>query len=88
LLHRSATPLTRDDLRDRIRKIVVEQLGIDPDQLLPETRIPDLGADSIGTLELTMAVEDEFDLEFPDTVLDRLHTVEDVTTYLAERLGL
>jgi acyl carrier protein len=80
--------MTRDDVRERVRRIVVEQLDLDPAHLLPTTHIPDLRTDSIGTLELTMALEDEFDLEFPDQVLDRLQTVEDVTGYLAMRLGV
>jgi acyl carrier protein len=88
LPHRAEAALTRDEVTARVRRILVEQLDIDPDHLLPSTNIPDLGGDSIGTLELTIALEDEFDLEFPDAVLDRLHTVEDVAGYLAGRLGI
>lgn len=86
--HRFATTPTRDDLRDRLRRVIAEQFDIDPDHLAPGTVISRLGADSVGALELTMAVEDAFDIEIEDAALDRLHTLEEVTRYLAERLGV
>jgi acyl carrier protein len=79
---------TRDELRGRVRKIIVEQGGVDPRTLTSKTKILDLGWDSIGTVELTMALEDAFDLEIPDAALDQLHTVQDVIDYLTDRLGL
>ena len=86
--HRTITTFGRDELRERVRKVVAEQFDIDPDHLLPGTEISRLGSDSIGTLELTMAIEDAFDVEIEDAQLDRLHTLEEVTTYLANRLGV
>ena len=86
--HRYAIPPTRDELRDRLRRGIAEQFDIDADHLMPATVISRLGTDSIGALELTMAVEDAFDIEIEDAALDRLHTLEEVTGYLAERLGV
>lgn len=53
---------------DKIKEIVVEQLGVDADQVTPEANfVDDLGADSLDTVELIMAFEEEFDIEIPDT---------------------
>ena len=86
--HRTVTPLNRDELGERLRLVVCGQFDIDPDHLTPNTAISGLGADSLGALELTMAVEDAFDIEIPDRALDQLHTFRDVADYLAERLAI
>jgi acyl carrier protein len=86
--HRTAAPHTKDELRDRLRKLIAAECEIDVELLHPGTEISRLGVDSIHAVELTMAIEDEFDLEIPDHALDRLHTFEEVTEYLAGRLGV
>lgn len=63
------------------------QCEVEPSELHPATEISRFGTDSFHALELTMAIEDEFDIEIPDHALDRLQTLEEVTAYLAERLG-
>jgi acyl carrier protein len=85
---RTAAPQTRDELRERLRKLILAACDVDPDALHPDTEISRLGSDSIRAVELTMAIEDEFDLEIPDDALDRLHTFEEVTNYLAGRLAV
>lgn len=68
---------------DKIREIVVEQLGVDADQVVPEASfVDDLGADSLDTVELIMAFEEEFDVEIPDTDAERIKTVQDVIDYI------
>ena len=61
---------------DKIREIVVEQLGVDAEQVVPEANfVEDLGADSLDTVELIMAFEEEFDVEIPDTDAEKIKTV-------------
>lgn len=68
---------------DKIREIVVEQLGVDTDQVTLEANfVEDLGADSLDTVELIMAFEEEFDVEIPDTEAEKIKTVQDVVNYI------
>ncbi|MBS5037488.1 MAG: acyl carrier protein [Fusobacterium sp.] len=70
---------------DKIKEIVVEQLGVDADQVTPEANfVDDLGADSLDTVELIMAFEEEFDIEIPDTDAEKIKTVQDVMDYIEE----
>ena len=70
---------------DKIKEIVVEQLGVDADQVTPEANfVDDLGADSLDTFELIMAFEEEFDIEIPDTDAEKIKTVQDVMDYIEE----
>jgi acyl carrier protein len=71
---------------DRVKEIIVEQLGVNPDQVTPEAKfIEDLGADSLDTVELVMAFEEEFGSEIPDEDAEKLQTVGDVIKYVEER---
>jgi len=68
---------------DKIKKIVVEQLGVEEDEIQKESSfIDDLGADSLDIVELIMALEEEFDLEIPDTEAEKITTVGDVVDYI------
>ena len=70
---------------DRIKKIVVDQLGVKPDQVTPEAKfIEDLGADSLDTGELVMALEEEFGNEIPDEEAEKLVTVGHVVSYIED----
>jgi len=70
-------------IEDQIRKIVVGQLGVKPDQITPEAKfIEDLGADSLDTVELVMALEETFGSEIPDEDAEKLTTVGDVIQYI------
>ena len=70
---------------DRIKKIIVEQLGVNEDQIKPEAKfIEDLGADSLDTLELVMALEEEFGTEIPDEEAEKLQSVGDVVKYIED----
>ncbi len=70
-------------LEEKIRDIIVEQLGVSADQVTPEASfIEDLGADSLDTVELVMAFEEEFGAEIPDEDAEKLTTVGGVNEYL------
>ena len=69
----------------RVRDIIVEQLGVKPDQVTAEAKfIEDLGADSLDTVELIMALEEEFGIEVPDEQAEKLQSVGDVIKYVEE----
>jgi acyl carrier protein len=69
----------------RVKDIIVEQLGVKPDQVTPEAKfIEDLGADSLDTVELVMALEEEFGVEVPDEQAEKLQSVGDVIKYIEE----
>ncbi len=69
----------------RVKDIVVEQLGVKPDQVTPQAKfIEDLGADSLDTVELVMALEEEFGIEVPDEQAEKLQSVGDVIKYVEE----
>jgi acyl carrier protein len=73
-------------VENRIREIIVEQLGVAVDEVVPEaTFIDDLGADSLDLVELVMAIEEEFDLEIPDEDAERIQSVQDANNYIEER---
>jgi len=70
-------------LEERVKEIIVEQLGVNAEQVTPEASfIDDLGADSLDTVELIMAFEEEFGAEIPDEEAEKLTTVGKVTDYL------
>jgi acyl carrier protein len=73
-------------LEDKVKDIIVEQLGVNAEQVTPEASfIEDLGADSLDTVELVMAFEEEFGAEIPDEDAEKLTTVGAVITYLKEK---
>ena len=70
-------------VEEKVRDIVVEQLGVKPEQVTPQAKfIEDLGADSLDIVELVMAFEEEFGNEIPDETAEKLQTVGDVIEYL------
>lgn len=70
---------------DRVKKIVVEQLGVEADEVqMSSTFVDDLGADSLDIVELIMAFEEEFNIEIPDEKAEKIKTVEDVVKYIDE----
>ena len=68
---------------DRVKAIVVEQLGVEADQVMPQSKfVEDLGADSLDVVELVMALEEEFDLEIPDEDAEKIATVGEAAKYI------
>lgn len=68
---------------DRVKAVVIKQLGVEADRVaLDSSFIGDLGADSLDTVELIMALEEEFDIEIPDEDAESIKTVSDVVSYI------
>jgi acyl carrier protein len=75
-----------NSIESKVRDIIVEQLGVNSDQVTVEAKfIEDLGADSLDTVELVMAFEEEFGIEVPDEEAEKLLTVADVIRYIEDR---
>ncbi|MDX1496517.1 MAG: acyl carrier protein [Salinisphaeraceae bacterium] len=70
-------------VEDRVKKIVAEQLSVSDDQVKPESSfVDDLGADSLDTVELVMALEEEFEADIPDEEAEKIATVQDAIDYI------
>ncbi len=73
---------------NRVREIIMEQLEVESHQVTEDAKfIEDLGADSLATIELVMALEEEFDIEIPDEDADKIKTVKDAVEYLDKHVG-
>ena len=71
------------DIEERVKKIVVEHLGVDQSKIESDSKfIDDLGADSLDTVELVMAFEEEFGCEIPDDVAEKIVTMKDAVSFL------
>jgi len=76
------------NIEQKVKDIIVQQLGVDPEKVkLEASFVEDLGADSLDTVELVMAFEEEFDLEIPDDDAEKLTTVGKAMEYLEKRLA-
>ena len=70
-------------IEERVIKIIVEQLGVKPEDVRPEASfVEDLGADSLDTVELVMALEEEFETEIPDEEAEKISTVQSAIDYV------
>ncbi|EED34408.1 acyl carrier protein [Luminiphilus syltensis NOR5-1B] len=75
-------------IEDRVKKIVAEQLGVKEDEVSTEASfVDDLGADSLDTVELVMALEEEFETEIPDEEAEKITTVQLAISYINENLA-
>ena len=73
------------DIAERVKKIVVEHLGVEPDKVTDNASfIDDLGADSLDTVELVMAFEEEFGCEIPDEAAEKILTIKDAINYIEQ----
>ena len=80
--------MSDNNIEARVRKIVVEHLGVEEDKVTKEASfIDDLGADSLDNVELVMAFEEEFDIEIPDDAAEHIQTVGDAVKFIDERLN-
>jgi len=71
---------------EKVKSIIAEQLGVKPEEVVPEASfIDDLGADSLDTVELVMALEEEFGVEIPDEDAEKIATVGDAIRYIEEK---
>ena len=71
---------------EKVKSIIVEQLGVDEEEITPDASfVDDLGADSLDTVELVMAFEEEFGIEIPDDEVAEMHTVKSMLNYLTSQ---
>jgi acyl carrier protein len=74
-------------VEERVKKIIVEQLGVEEDDVVPEAKfVEDLGADSLDTVELVMALEEEFEIEIPDEDAEKIQTVSAAIDFIKEKV--
>lgn len=74
------------DIADRVKKIVIEHLGVDEAKVTETSSfIDDLGADSLDTVELVMAFEEEFNIEIPDDAAEKIQTVGDAVSFISSK---
>ncbi len=77
-----------NNIEQRVKEIIADQLGVDIEQIKPESKfVDDLGADSLDVVELIMAFEEEFGIEIPDEDAEKIATVGDVLNYIKEKQG-
>jgi acyl carrier protein len=75
-------------IQERVKKIIVEQLGVSEEQVTTETSfVDDLGADSLDTVELVMALEEEFNIEIPDDDAEKIATVNDAVGFVESNIN-
>ena len=76
-------------VESKIKTIIAEQLGVKPEEVTPNASfVDDLGADSLDTVELIMALEEEFNIEIPDEDAEKMKTVGDAIKYIEEKAGV
>ena len=80
--------MSDNSIEDKVRSIIVDQLGVESDKVTADAKfIEDLGADSLDTVELVMAFEENFDIEVPDEEAEKLQSVADVVAYIEKVQG-
>jgi acyl carrier protein len=76
------------DIEQKVKDIIINELGVEAEKVTPEASfVEDLGADSLDTVELVMAFEEEFGMEIPDEDAEKLQTVGDAISYIKEHQG-
>jgi acyl carrier protein len=80
--------MSQPDIFDRVKKIVVEQLDVDPEKVVSSASFTDdLAADSLDIVELVMALEEEFEIEIPDEDAEKILTVQEVVDYINSQIA-
>jgi acyl carrier protein len=80
--------MSQEDIFAKVKKIVTEQLEVEGDQVTPQASFAeDLSADSLDTVELVMALEEEFDIEIPDEEAEKITTVQDAVNYISSQVS-
>ena len=79
--------MSETEIYEKVQKIVAEQLGVDASEVTPQASFAnDLGADSLDTVELVMALEEEFDIEIPDEAAEEIATVQAAVDYISNKV--
>jgi acyl carrier protein len=85
IIHREKEDRMSAVVEERVKKIIIDQLGVDEAEVTPGAKfIDDLGADSLDTVELVMALEEEFGVEIPDEDAEKITTVQQAISYVQE----
>ncbi|MGJ5676523.1 MAG: acyl carrier protein [Nostochopsis sp.] len=80
--------MSQADIFEKVKNIVVEQLGVEPEKVTPQANFAnDLNADSLDTVELVMALEEEFDIEIPDEAAEKITTVQEALDYINNKVA-
>ena len=76
------------EVQDQVKKIVIDHLGIDESKVTPEAKyIDDLGADSLDTVELVMAIEEAFNIEIPDETAEKISNLQQAVDFISEKVA-
>lgn len=80
--------MSQTEIFSKVQEIVADQLSVDASEVKPEANFQnDLGADSLDTVELVMALEEEFDIEIPDEAAEKITTVQEAVDYIQEKVA-
>lgn len=81
--------MSQTDIFEKVKTIIIEQLAVeDKSKVIPQASfVDDLGADSLDTVELVMALEEEFDIEIPDEAAEKILTVQDAVDYISNQVS-
>lgn len=80
--------MSQAEVFEKVKKIVIEQLSVEADTITPQSNFAnDLGADSLDTVELVMALEEEFDIEIPDEAAEKITTVQEAVDYINNKVA-
>ncbi|MCJ8281239.1 MAG: acyl carrier protein [Rivularia sp. ALOHA_DT_140] len=80
--------MSQAEIFEKVKKIVAEQLGVEDEKITPNAHFAnDLGADSLDTVELVMALEEEFDIEIPDEAAEKITTVQEAVDYINSKVA-
>lgn len=80
--------MSESEILDKVKKIVVDQLSVELSNVTPQANFAnDLGADSLDTVELVMALEEEFDIEIPDEAAEQITTVQETVDYISNKVA-
>jgi len=80
--------MSQTSIFEKVKKIVAEQLGVEDEKITPNANFAnDLGADSLDTVELVMALEEEFDIEIPDEAAEKITTVQEAVDYINNKVA-
>lgn len=80
--------MSQEKIFEKVKEIVAEQLGVKPEEVTPEANFAnDLGADSLDTVELVMALEEEFNIEIPDEEAEKILTVQQAVDFINEQVA-
>ena len=80
--------MSQTEIFEKVKKIVADQLSVEPDNITARSNFAnDLGADSLDTVELVMALEEEFDIEIPDEAAEKITTVQEAVDYINDKVA-